>query len=74
MTSVTRVIHRADYHRVLVNEAKRLGVKIRLGSNVETVKFEQSTILLSGGEVVAGDVIVGADGMLQFTYIAYSLS
>ena len=56
------VIHRADYHEVMLNEAKRLGVQIRLGCNVESLDFERTEIVVEGGERLKADVIVGADG------------
>jgi 2-polyprenyl-6-methoxyphenol hydroxylase-like FAD-dependent oxidoreductase len=59
------VIHRADYHEVMLNEAERLGVQIRLGCNVESLDFEQTEVVVEGGKRLKADVIVGADG----TYI-----
>ncbi|KAK7982182.1 hypothetical protein PG988_004420 [Apiospora saccharicola] len=57
------VIHRADYQRILVQEAQELGVTIRLGSNVHAVDFDLGSLTLGSGEVIAGDIIVGADGL-----------
>ncbi|KAK8100004.1 hypothetical protein PG999_010378 [Apiospora kogelbergensis] len=57
------VIHRADYQRILVQEAEDLGVIIRLGSNVQAIDFDLPSLSLASGEVVTGDVIVGADGL-----------
>lgn len=62
-TDVCRIIHREDFHRVLLDEATRLGAEIRLGAEVTDVVFEQPEVVLAGGERVAGDVIIGADGM-----------
>lgn len=59
---VLRVIHRADYQRILVQEAKDLGATIRLGCNVQAVDFDLGSLALVSGEVIAGDVIIGADG------------
>jgi salicylate hydroxylase len=56
------VIHRADYQRVLVEECERLGVDIRLKSEVDDIDFDQTTVTLRNGHFVSGDVIVGADG------------
>lgn len=57
-------MHRADYQRVLVEEAERLGVEIRLGCDVVSVKCEYPPeARLADGQVVVGDVIVGADGL-----------
>ncbi|KAK6848822.1 hypothetical protein PG995_012655 [Apiospora arundinis] len=57
------VIHRADYQRILVQEAKDLGATIRLGCNVQAVDFDLGSLALVSGEVIAGDVIIGADGL-----------
>merc|ERR1711939_969678 len=40
------VIHRADYHEVMMQEATRLGVKIRLGCTVEGLDFDKSQVLV----------------------------
>lgn len=59
------VMHRADYQRVLVEEALRLGAEIRLGQDVMSVDCTEETpvVLLGGGEKVVANVIVGADGL-----------
>ncbi|KAK8127972.1 FAD/NAD(P)-binding domain-containing protein [Apiospora sp. TS-2023a] len=57
------VIHRADYQRILVQEAQELGVTIRLGSHVQAVDFDLGSLTLASGEVITGDIIVGADGL-----------
>ena len=62
------VIHRADYQRLLAEEAVRLGVKLRLGADVQDIDFDNTTVTLRNGEIVAGDIIIGADGGL----ISYS--
>ena len=58
------VIHRADYHAVLLNEALRLGADFRKSSEVVDGHFSppKPFVLLQTGEKVEGDVIVGADG------------
>ncbi len=58
------VIHRADYHTVLLNEALRLGADLRKNSEVVDGDFSppKPYVLLQTGEKVEGDVIVGADG------------
>lgn len=58
------VIHRGDYHTVLLNEALRLGASLREGAEVVDGNFSppQPHVILRTGEVVEGDVIVGADG------------
>lgn len=55
-------IHRADYHRVLLDEALRLGVTIRLDSNVQSADFESPSVTLDTGASIDADVVVVADG------------
>ncbi|KAL2822451.1 hypothetical protein BJX63DRAFT_417549 [Aspergillus granulosus] len=57
------IIHRSDFHRVLLDEATRLGVEVRLNAEVVDVDFEGPEVILAGGERVAGDVMIGADGL-----------
>ncbi|KAF2022177.1 FAD/NAD(P)-binding domain-containing protein [Aaosphaeria arxii CBS 175.79] len=61
-TGEVLVIHRADYQRVLVEEAKRLGVRLRLDAEVVDVDFDGTKVVLKDGKEIRGDVIVGADG------------
>ncbi|GFG12539.1 putative salicylate hydroxylase [Aspergillus udagawae] len=56
------VIHRADYHQILLDKARDLGVEIRLGALVEKVLVDESAVVV-GKETITGDVIVGADGL-----------
>ena len=56
-------IHRADYHRILVEEAKRLGVSLLLGQNVVDIDFEKPAAYMTGGSSISADLIVGADGL-----------
>ena len=58
-------IHRADYHRILVEEARRLGVSIVLGAKVMGVDFERTalTIQTQPGVEVVFDLVLGADGL-----------
>ena len=48
----------------MLNEANRLGVQVRLGCAVEDLDFEQTEVIIEGGERLKADVIVGADGIL----------
>ncbi|PVH97216.1 FAD/NAD(P)-binding domain-containing protein [Periconia macrospinosa] len=57
------VIHRADYQRVLVDECERLGVDVRLKSEVQDIDFDNTKVTLKNGDIISGDVIVGADGL-----------
>ncbi|KAH8588928.1 FAD binding domain-containing protein [Bisporella sp. PMI_857] len=57
------LIHRADFHAILVSAALAAGVTIRLKSPVKSVDFARPALLLENGEEVLGDVILGADGL-----------
>ena len=56
-------IHRADYHRILVAEAERLGVSMKLGSTVTKIDFEKPSIYLKDKPEFHADLILGADGL-----------
>ena len=60
------VVHRADLHDVLLQEAERLGVAIHLGADIVSIDFFQPSIKLSSGNIYTGDVIIGADGERSF--------
>ena len=64
------VLLRADYQRVLVDEAERLGVTLRLGCDVESADYRDDgpIVTLADGEIVMADVIVGADGKNQMAF------
>ncbi|OHE95128.1 hypothetical protein CORC01_09515 [Colletotrichum orchidophilum] len=57
------VIARPHYHDVLWNAAKEAGVELRLGSEAVEIDFEDPSVRLATGEVVSGDVVIGADGL-----------
>ncbi|KAK7718935.1 hypothetical protein SLS63_010348 [Diaporthe eres] len=57
-----RVIHRADYHQVLLDAATTSGVEIRLGAPVKKINFEKTSVEVDGGQIMSANVIVGADG------------
>lgn len=56
------VIHRADYCRILYEEAKSHGVDFRWGCTVSSISFPEPAIQLSTGETVNGSLVIGADG------------
>lgn len=56
-------MHRADYQRVLVEEARRLGAELRLNSEVTSVTCSPATVTLLSGEILPADLIVGGDGL-----------
>ncbi|KAI5958365.1 hypothetical protein KGF57_002722 [Candida theae] len=60
-------IHRADYHKALVNRAEELGVQIHTNSRVVDVDFENTIVTTLSGETYTGDVIVGYDGVRSHT-------
>ncbi|KKK26655.1 hypothetical protein ARAM_002541 [Aspergillus rambellii] len=57
------VVHRADYHDILLKEAERLGAVVELDAEVVDVDVSETKVTLRSGKVIAGDVIVGADGL-----------
>lgn len=63
-SDVRRVIHRADYHQVLLNVAVAAGASLKLNTTVDDIDFDKTRVLLSDGTAVAGDVIIGADGKI----------
>lgn len=58
-------MHRADYQRVLAQEAERLGAQFRLGADVVRVESNDAgaSLFLASGEELQADVVVGADGL-----------
>lgn len=56
------VIHRADLHNILLQEAERLGVHISLDCQIAKINFTEPSVELSCGELISSDVILGADG------------
>jgi salicylate hydroxylase len=56
------MVHRADYHAVLLERALELGVVIRAGNRVEGYDWDAPAAILQGGETVRGDLVVVADG------------
>ncbi|KAK2873663.1 hypothetical protein FQN49_002196 [Arthroderma sp. PD_2] len=56
-------IHRAEYHRILLHEARRLNVDIRLDCTVVDVDFDAPAVQLLGKPDFHADVVIGADGL-----------
>ncbi|KAJ5711318.1 hypothetical protein N7488_005474 [Penicillium malachiteum] len=56
------VIHRADFIRVLYEEALELGAHIQLDARVDYVDFEAGSVKLLTGTNFTADIILGADG------------
>lgn len=57
-----RVIHRSDYHKVLWDTAKDLGVELSLGADVVQVNYDETGVTLRSGEILSADIVIGADG------------
>ena len=62
------LIHRADYFNVLVMEARRLGIQIRLNCAVSKIDWRSDGQVLviikdSAGLDIRADVVIGADGL-----------
>ncbi|KAK5236506.1 hypothetical protein LTR47_002457 [Exophiala xenobiotica] len=57
-------IHRADYHKILVEEARKCGVDIQLDSYVTGIDFERPAVHVKNrSEPFLCDLIIGADGL-----------
>jgi salicylate hydroxylase len=56
-------IHRADFHKVLVDKAQELGVEIVLNAHVNRIDFAAPSVALSTGKVLHCDLVVAADGL-----------
>ncbi|ODH46974.1 hypothetical protein GX48_06911 [Paracoccidioides brasiliensis] len=60
----TAVIHRADLQRALIDRISELdNIEMRLGATITDIDFDRTAVWLQDGEMVTGDVIVGADGI-----------
>lgn len=58
------VIHRADLHNAIINRALALPtVELRENSAVVDVRFSPASVTLANGDIVCGDVVIGADGI-----------
>ncbi|KAI1370576.1 putative monooxygenase [Hypoxylon crocopeplum] len=57
--------HRGEFHEVVYNHAKDIGVKIRLGARVEDYfeDDEKAGVVLDSGERITADVVVAAEGV-----------
>ena len=67
-----RSITRALYQKVLYRAAQEAGVEIRLGCHVSSINQDLPAALLSDGEKIEADLIIGADGENYFfTNYAY---
>jgi flavin-dependent dehydrogenase len=62
LTFCDSVIHRHDYHSILLEEATRLGAEIVVGQHITKVDVSRDRVMTADGTEWAGDVIIGADG------------
>lgn len=60
------LVHRADYIDILLEEARRCNVKIKLDCQVCEVDCDTPRVALTNGDVYTADVIVGCDGESTF--------
>ncbi|KAI9767304.1 MAG: hypothetical protein M1840_005713 [Geoglossum simile] len=56
-------MHRVDLQRTLASRAEELGVVVRLSARAVDIDFDQPSVTLESGEVIHGDVVLGADGL-----------
>lgn len=56
------MIHREDYHSVLLEEALALGAELELGAQVDSIDSSGTHVTLADGSTRTADVVVGADG------------
>ncbi|KAG5929201.1 hypothetical protein E4U42_006861 [Claviceps africana] len=57
------VMHRADYMRLLLDEARQAGVIVKSGCEVRQVDFSAPSVTLASGDIHKADVVVGSDGV-----------
>ncbi|KAE8160122.1 hypothetical protein BDV40DRAFT_302544 [Aspergillus tamarii] len=58
------VIHRADLHNALIEQALALpNVELRVNSTVTDVQFDPASVTLADDTVVQGDIVIAADGI-----------
>ena len=56
------IIHRADLHSILLQEAKRIGVIVKLDIQFTCIDFVGPSVETSDGNKYVADVVIGADG------------
>jgi salicylate hydroxylase len=56
-------IHRADFHKILVEQAEKLGVGMKLGCTVTGIDFDKPAVLIKGQPEFRADIVIGADGL-----------
>ncbi|KIM92686.1 hypothetical protein OIDMADRAFT_139218 [Oidiodendron maius Zn] len=56
-------VHRATFHKILCDEARRLGVEFQLGLTVTGVDFDKPAVKVHGHKDITAHFILGADGL-----------
>ena len=56
------IVHRADLHSIILQEAKRLDVIINLDVHFTSINFSKPSVATSDGRRYVADIIIGADG------------
>ncbi|CZR67497.1 related to salicylate hydroxylase [Phialocephala subalpina] len=56
-------IHRHDLIKALHSMALELGAEVRVQSRVSDLDFGTGSVVLQNGEVLQGDLVIGADGL-----------
>ncbi|KAH8815494.1 hypothetical protein F5884DRAFT_180757 [Xylogone sp. PMI_703] len=56
-------VHRATFHKVLVEAAEKLGVKFQLGSVVTGIDFGRTAVKILNKANLSADFIIAADGL-----------
>ncbi|CAK7223164.1 hypothetical protein SCUCBS95973_005085 [Sporothrix curviconia] len=57
------MVHRADYHTVLLDKARASGIEIRGNARVDGYDWDAPAAILADGTRVTGDLLVVADGV-----------
>ncbi|GIK00985.1 hypothetical protein Aspvir_005015 [Aspergillus viridinutans] len=55
------IIHHANLLRALLSGTGKLGIEIKLGSEVKEINFNKPSLRLATGEIYKADLILGAD-------------
>ncbi len=56
-------VFRPDYHKILLEAARRSGADVRKGCEVKKYIPEEGVVVLVDGSTIRGDLIIAADGV-----------
>lgn len=62
------MVHRADYHAVLLQKAVDLGVTILKNSRVVEYDWNAPAVKVGSNDWITGDVIIAADGRHKLSF------